>query len=230
MIPGEHPADYDAKVLKADDANSLRNWLDKHGYDARPQLTEWLEPYIKAGWIITAFQIVKTDKERERLRTQEIRMSFQTDKPFFPYREPTDLHQSATPGERLLRLFVLSAQRMQGQLNEPAKQWPGATIWANPLAANQRQGLAGLLDHQLISVPEGAWLTVFDDRSSQRPRSADVYFSSSPNQSRLPRESIDPVIPWLGTTCAFICIVVLAGTAWLWVLRRWHKHRKATAT
>ena len=48
-------AGYDAVVLKATDAQALRDWLEKHGYDARPAVTTWLEPYIKDGWIITAF-------------------------------------------------------------------------------------------------------------------------------------------------------------------------------
>ena len=230
VLARQHVAGYDAAVLKADEAKALQNWLEKHGYDARPQLTDWLEPYIKAGWIITAFQIAKTDKEQDGLSTQAVRMSFQADKPFFPYREPTDLYQNAKPAERLLRLFVLSGQRMQAQLGEAEKQWPGQAVWANPLATDQRQTIAGLLDRQQIPVPEGTWLTVFDDSSSQRPGNADLFFSPSPDQSRLQRKPIHEyrVVPWTGT-CGFSCFLILAGPAGLWLLVRWRKHRKAAS-
>lgn len=226
----QHVAGYDARVLKADDVQALRRWLEEHGYDARPQLMTWLEPYIKSGWIVTAFQIAKTDQRQEGLSTQAVRMSFQTDKPFFPYQEPADLRQGDT-GPRMLRIFVLSGQRMQGKLDEPTMQWPGKAVWANPLAADQRQALAGQLDSRQAPVPEGAWLTVFDDSSSPRPGSADLFFFPSPDQSRLQREPIfEYRVVTMTEAGAFTCFLVLAGPAGLWVLVRWRKRRKAAAT
>ena len=51
--------------LKASDGKALREWLDKHGYDARPQLTDWVGPYVRKGWVITAFQIEKNFTKEE---------------------------------------------------------------------------------------------------------------------------------------------------------------------
>src|SRR5262245_59070867 len=90
VLDEKRVAGYNAVVLKATDAEALRQWMEKHGYDARPAVTGWLEPYIKAGWIITAFQIAKADEQRSDVSTQAVRMSFQTERPFFPYREPSD--------------------------------------------------------------------------------------------------------------------------------------------
>src|SRR5262249_46168799 len=169
----QRDAVYAAAVLKADDAQAVRAWLEEQNYDLRPGLTKWIEPYIKAGWIITAFQVTKTDKEDDRLSTQGVRMSFHTDKPFFPYREPADTSEGQRD-RRLLRLFVLSGQRMQGELDEHGTPWPGKAVWANSLGADQRQKLGRLVDAPVVPLPKGAWLTVFEDDSSPRPGSADL--------------------------------------------------------
>jgi hypothetical protein len=227
----QHVAGYDAVKLKADDAEALQKWLEKHGYDARPQLIAWVEPYVKAGWIITAFQINKTAKEENSLSTQAVRMSFRSDKPFFPYREPTDVSEHGR-GKRLLRLFVVAGQRMEGKLKAADTQWPGKPVWANPLAASHRQALAEQLDTVGVSVPAGAWLTVFDDASSPRPGSADVFFSPSPDQSALQREPIyeNLVIPAVGGWCSFSAFLVVALPPGVWALAWWWGHRRAAAT
>src|SRR5262249_52362199 len=157
----------------------LLKWLDDHGYDARPQLQDWLKPYIEQGWIITAFQIKKKDEQDPRLSTKAVRMSFKAKRPFFPYREPAE-ERSETVGHprRLLRLFVISGQRMEGKLDDNKTAWPGRAVWANPLQEEQHETLTKLLDSKQVPVREGAWLTVFDDSSSPRPGVADLYFAS----------------------------------------------------
>jgi hypothetical protein len=62
VLDRQRVAGYDAVVLKATDAEALRAWLEQHGYEARPALKAWLEPYVKAGWVLTAFQIAKGDQ------------------------------------------------------------------------------------------------------------------------------------------------------------------------
>jgi hypothetical protein len=225
VLAEQHVAGYNAAVLKADDVQALRDWLEQHGYDARPQLTQWLEPYIKEGWIVTAFQIAKTDKEQQSLSTQAVRMSFRTDKPFFPYREPSDQGEGERR-ERLLRLFVLSGQRMQGEFDEPGRRWPGQAVWANPLAADQQQTLAGLLDPGKVPVAEGAWLTVFDDESAPRSSRADLFFSPAAEQATLRRP---PVYAYWRIPFELSCVlfVVIPGIG-LWLLvRRMDRRRTA---
>lgn len=229
VLARQHVAGYNAVVLKADDAQALRVWLEEHNYDLRPGLTEWVEPYLKAGWIITAFQVTKTDKEDDRLSTQGVRMSFHTDKPFFPYREPADTSEGKRD-RRLLRLFVLSGQRMRGELDDSGIHWPGKAVWANPLGGDQRQRLAALLDARPIHLPERAWLTVFDDDSSPRPGSTDLFFSPSPDQALLQREPIYEYrfIP-MEWTCGYTCFVVLAGPVGLLMLSLSGRHRRNLA-
>src|SRR5262245_31614994 len=133
-------AGYDAVVLEADDAAELNRWLGKHGYASSPSLTEWLTPYVAARWKITAFKIAKDAGYRE-IGTSAVRMSFQTDRPFFPYREPADQRDAkeSRAGDRLLRVFLLSSSRMDGTLGENASgAWPGKTVWSDRIPGEDR--------------------------------------------------------------------------------------------
>lgn len=180
---------YDAVVLKANDLPALSEWLGRHGYDARPALLKWLDPYVKAGWFITAFQMKKEPQART-LTPQAVRMSFTADRPFFPYREAEDQREPGRPaGRRLLRVFFLADQRMQGALDEKTAKWPGKTAWAGRLDNARRQGLAAQLASG-VKLPPGAWLTVFDDHASPRPGTSDLFFSPSGDQSEVRRPPI----------------------------------------
>src|SRR5262249_17482830 len=119
---------FDATVLRARDPEALRAWLEKRGFDARPQLTDWLAPYIKQGWIITAFQIAKKEKESDWLETRAVRMSFKTDRPYFPYREPADQREEGR--YRLLRVFLVAPERRAGRLDQARAAWGGHAVWA----------------------------------------------------------------------------------------------------
>jgi hypothetical protein len=193
-------AGFDAVVLKASDPRALRDWLEKHGYDARPQLIDWVAPYVEKGWIVTAFQIAKKDRADERLSPQAVRMSFKTDRPFFPYREPAEARERPDAEKdrkleekhrqwqspRLLRLFIISGQRMEGKLGDGKTQWPGRAVWANPLRQEQRGKLQDLLGDE-AAVSEEAWLTVLDDHASVRPGTDDLFFTASAAQDTLQR-------------------------------------------
>jgi hypothetical protein len=207
---------FDAVVLKADDARAMKEWLEKHGYVTRPDLEKWLEPYIKQGWIITAFQIAKPDKTKPDLSTQAVRMTFQTERPFYPYAEPGDQRdlEGHHPG-RLLRIFFVSTARMEGKLEHPTTTWPGRAAWANTLSPDQRDKMLTLLGGpKKMTLPEKPWLTVFDDQSSPRPGVADLFFAPASDQSTLARPPIidyvfvdetAPMVWWTGA-------VVLGGT------------------
>ena len=89
-------AGYEAAVLDATDAGALREWLQTHGYATTPDLEQWLDVYIRQRWKITAFKIDKTQAETDA-QTQAVKMSFTTDRPFFPiasrYRNERQQHR-----------------------------------------------------------------------------------------------------------------------------------------
>jgi hypothetical protein len=194
VLDAQRVAGYDAVVLAADNVAALNEWLGKHGYAARPDLTAWLEPYVKARWKLTAFKIARDAKASPTVATSAVRMTFTADQPLFPYSEPAgqreparepqpfDLHGSS----RLLRVFFLGDKRMEGKLGDGTVAWPGRVAWAGPLkAATREQVLAGL---KVKAAP--TWLTVFEDSSSPRPGTADVFFSPSLDQSLVKRPPI----------------------------------------
>lgn len=166
------------------------DWLAKHGYATRDALDEWLVPYLEKGWYLTAFKFASPNERLRSLPTTAVRLTFGTDRPFYPYREPADMR---SPGaylpQRLLRLYVLADRRVAGSLNEEA--WRAATIWADQLLAEQVKGPGGLLDALNVTVDrEGEWspwLTRFDDGVSPRYGIDEVYLDTSPDQSVVER-------------------------------------------
>jgi hypothetical protein len=207
-------AGYDAVVLEADNATALNKWLTKHEYISRPDLTAWLEPYVKAHWKITAFKIAR-DASRQAVATSAVRMSFSAERPFFPYSEPADRHAGAGQGSsRLLRVFFVADRRYQGTLGD-GEHWPGETVWAGPLQTATAQTLSSSLN---LTVPlEPVWLTTFEDRSSPRPGTADVYFSPSADQHEVhpPPIQVIEVVDLSGWVCLGVVVLLFLVSALL---------------
>ena len=183
-------AGFDATVLRADDAQALAEWLEAHGYEARPALTRWLQWYVDHHWIITAFKL--TRNEHQAVEAKSLRMSFQTDRPFYPYREPEDMRNPSGQGARTLRVFFLSDQQYEGTLGDEGN-WPASAVWANDIhgmAQNITSHLK-LEDSDLgKSLQNAKYLTEFEDGSFPRPGTDEVYFRPASNQSTRERPPI----------------------------------------
>jgi Uncharacterized protein conserved in bacteria (DUF2330) len=160
----------DYKVLQAANAQALTDWLNERAYEIRPALTRWLEQYVTKGWIITAFKVAK-DEKSEGAATKAVCMSFETDKPFFPYREPDDMHEAK--GKRLLRVFFIGEGKAYGL--HGASNWVGKIVWANRPTDEQWQGVLPKLNQPELDLSNW-WLTEFEDPSSPRPGNNDVTF------------------------------------------------------
>jgi hypothetical protein len=182
-------AGYDAAVLAAKDPDALNRWLGEHGYESRPALTAWLAAYTKTGWNITAFKIAKDENGAPGVATSALRMTFQTDRPFFPYREPDDQRAASagTTTRRLLRVYLIADGRFAGTLDHGGN-WPGATVWAKPLADEDQAKIAREL--RLPLEGRTSWLTEFEDTSSPRPGTDDLFFSRTADQTQTERAPI----------------------------------------
>jgi hypothetical protein len=165
VLETKRVAGYDVAVLEASDAEALTRWLDENGYDSRPSLTQWAEPYVAKGWIVTAF---KYAADADRVEAGAVRMSFKTDRPIFPYRVPAD--QIDEGGSRnLLRTYVVGPGRATGILGEGDNASPwlrGYLRYSKPASPAVCQQLIG------AAIPQGAaeklgdaWLTAFDDNT-----------------------------------------------------------------
>jgi hypothetical protein len=164
-------------------------------------------------------------------------MSFKAEKPFYPYREPETEQQKQTGEPRLLRVFVAAPGRFAGTLGAD-KPWPGQTVWAGPLEAGS---WAGIFRHSKLTEPaekgrpapelpkaEGLWLTEFEDRSSPRPGTDEVYFGPDADRSPVARPpriishtKVVTYTPWWHAAVYFgLPVALILGLLATWRLSR----------
>lgn len=200
-VLSEHDvAGYHATSLAADDEQTLSAWLAANGYLSTPELKAWLQPYIAAKWTITAFKLIKPDDNAPAIMTRAVRLSFQTDRPFYPYSEPSDRQQASatSPQGRALQLAILSNQRMTGALANN-KPWPEKLEFAGPSTPPPstsswtiKQWLRfARLDDASHNTVLPATLTTFIDESNPRPGTADIYFSPDRDQASFQGSVVD---------------------------------------
>jgi hypothetical protein len=206
-------AGFDAVVLEADDAGALDAWLKKSGYVSSPELVEWYKPYIAQKWKITAFKIAANAPQ---VPGASVRMSFKTDTPFFPYREPAQA-AGAKPSThaRLLRVFLLSDVRFAGSVG-PGGNWPGTAVWSDKLPDHALEYLVELTKLPAGLAKQSPWLTEFEDKSSPRPGTDEVFFKRATDQATVKRPDIYIGPPlWLDLLVSAVILAVLGGIGWL---------------
>ena len=199
-------AGFNAAVLKADSADVLVEWLAANGYAFSPEVKAWAEPYVRDGWVVTALKVAKpgadsgTDPETQPttlprgdsdVAASALRMTFKTDRPLFPYREP-DYRKSAETLDakrRLLRIYFLADARYQGELT-PEVPWTGRVAFADKLKPADRTRALELLGLPDTTGPAQWWLTEFEDPWPYRVAPADVYFSAATDQGVVKRPPI----------------------------------------
>lgn len=204
-------AGFDAVVLEADDAGALDAWLKKNGYVSSPELVDWYKPYIAQKWKITAFKIAANAPQ---VPGAAVRMSFATDTPFFPYREPAQA-AAAKPAshERLLRVFVLADARFAGSVGQ-AGSWPGATVWSDSFGFLEHFVETAKLPADIAKQP--LWLTEFEDKSSPRPGTDEVFFKRATDQATVKRPDIYIGPPlWLDLLVSAVILAILGSIGWL---------------
>ena len=228
VLQEKEVAGFKAVVLEASSAGSLTAWLKEHGYAYSSEVEAWARPYVEGGWKFTALKIAKQRASHDKtVSAAALRISFKTDRPLFPYREPDPSAFAEALGvkERLLRIYFIAEARYRGELTQETP-WTGEVAWAGKLAPQQR---TKLLEH--LKLPNNAghatwWLTEFEDRWPYRAAPADVYFTRDQNQERVRREPIVQYVssgwPADASVYAFAAIVALPP-----VVRR-VRGRKAT--
>lgn len=205
-------AGLDATVLEANDAGALDSWLKAHGYVSNPALLEWYRPYVERRWKITAFKISADTDRGHAPRSSAVRMTFRTEKPFFPYREPATA-EGAKPSSRSLLLYFIGDLRVDGRIGE-SDSWPGKTIWSGSLSAGQRRSLGERLGIPGTQTGPMDRMTTFLDHSSPRPGKDDVYFNASANQAKVEIKFGDDSM-WSDPLFVIGIIVLMLFLAWL---------------
>jgi hypothetical protein len=203
-------AGFQATVLEAKSADALVDWLKHHGYAFSPEVQAWAKPYVAAGWKITALKLAKDKQSRgENVNASALRLTFKTDRPLFPYREPDPKVAAKTLSarQRLLRIYFVAEARYKGD------PWSGNAVWANTLDDQTRKKMLELLGLPATSIPERCWLTEFEDNWSYTAAPADVIFERDSVQYPIAREPIIEYVssPWTTdpTVYAMVALVVV---------------------
>ncbi|MFN0053846.1 MAG: DUF2330 domain-containing protein [Planctomycetales bacterium] len=226
VIEEKQLAGFDAVVLEAASGEALVEWLREHDYEFSPAAQTWAQPYIDSGWMITALRVSKSEagQSDRRVDAAALRLSFQTDRPLFPYREPDSGASAEALGakHRLLRIYFLSDARYVGRTT-PEDPWSGQVAWSDKVLPKDRSQLLEHLNLPHDTGPDEWWLTEFEDHWRYRVAPADVYFSKAGDQSPVKRS---PIIQYVSRTapidlsaCAW-GVLLLAGPAWRRARRR----------
>jgi hypothetical protein len=192
-------AGFHAVVLEAESTTALVGWLKEHGYAFSPELETWAKPYVDAGWKFTALQVAKPAGDTNpSITAAALRISFKTDKPLFPYREPDPTKSAAALNaqNRVLRIFFIGDGRYRGDLAAD-EAWSGKVAWADKLTPAARGKLLELLKLPANTGPAEWWLTEFEDNWPYRAAPADVTFVKDADQTPVKRP---PMIYYVGAS------------------------------
>jgi Uncharacterized protein conserved in bacteria (DUF2330) len=220
-------AGFHAAVLETKSSEALVEWLKDHGYAFSPEVEAWAKPYVESGWKITALKVAKDkgDQEKKNVTASALRISFKTEKPLFPYREPDYKSAADSLGakHRLLRIYFLADARYQGELTKE-QAWTGKVAWAGKLNEADRKKVLEQLKLPETTGPAQWWLTEFEDEWPYKVAPADVYFSPAANQDIVRREPIvrfvSSAYPTDATAYALAAVIILPPV-WIRLRRRW---------
>lgn len=171
-------AGLDATVLRASDAQALARWLGNNGFDNRPALANWLRPYTSGTWHVTAFRYVGATGIAD-VGARAVRLSFRTDRPFYPYAEPEDqrLRRGARRAARPFRVSLITPYRMAATV--------GRRSWSARVAFAERRSLGALLTMVIPeSTADDLWMTTFDEANSVRAGD-DLWFARASVQTNV---------------------------------------------
>src|SRR5262245_46839213 len=226
-------AGFKAVVLEAQSATALVNWLKDNGYAFSPEVKAVAGPYIESGWKITALKVAKqaSGEANKTVTASALRMSFKTDRPLFPYREPDSQSAVTALGarQRLLRIYFLADARYKGEMTKE-DAWTAKVAWAGQVTSADRKQITKILNLPEDTRPANWWLTEFEDYWPYRPAPADVYFARDVDQKRIRR---DPIVEYVSSAwptdfMAYAVVAVVAVPVLFRRVRRAPKNESAT--
>ena len=181
-------AGFHATVLEADKGVALAKWLSQHGFDFSPAVAAWADPYVKRGWKFTALKIAKGQGEGRNAAAKALRITFKTEQPLFPYREPEsgkDEQTALRAYGRMLRMFFVAETQYESWLGDQRFE---QTAWSGALTKAQRAELHGLLKLKDDDAPVKAWLTEIEHHWPYELAAEDVAFRPAKSPTEIRRE------------------------------------------
>ena len=211
VIEEKRVAGFDATVLTAANGTDLAVWLREHGYSYSPQVAEWAHPYVAGGWMMVALKVAKPKDGRTNpnIHAAALRLSFKTDRPLFPYREPESASAAKRLGtsDRLLRIYFIGDGRYRATIGDNGK-WSGHVVWSGDITRH-RAGLLADLKLPASTGPAHWWLTEFNDDWSYARAAGDVYFTRDSSQSLVQRPAVAAPFQCDVALTAFLAVAAL---------------------
>lgn len=195
ILAQKEVAGFKATVLEASDPMALAGWLKDNGFSYSQAVQDWAKPYIDQKWKFTALKVAAKKDDKQSKSQQRglstLRLTFKTDRPLFPYREPKsdDLADKVNAKHRLLRIYFIGDAKYAGEL-KPNESWGGNVAWANKLTDEQRTGVLEKLKLPKTTGPSTFYLTEFEDNWKYEQAPGDVYFARANSQTSKKRRPI----------------------------------------
>lgn len=197
VVEKKRVGDFTAFVLTATDPNALAAWLDKHGFATSPASKAWMDGYVKLGFHFVALRYDGTKDADEEMTSRTLRISFQSELPFYPYREPADAPEQTN---RELALWVVSdvplvpyagvTHQAEWRLRRPFSEGLRAVPVVGELEETLGKELSGLL-------PRTRFVQTFGDFKPHRRGFEDVVFVPLADCDDACRSARERLVPWL---------------------------------
>jgi hypothetical protein len=188
VLERKHVAGFDAVVLKAETAEALVEWLAANDFAYSEAVADWARPYVEKGWPFTALKVAADDQSGSDRDAAALRISFQTETPLFPYREPdsTEASKQLAAAGRLLRIYFISDRAYEGSFDN-GSSWSGRKAWSGDISLFRDELLTNLGLPETESGPKKWWLTEIEDQWPYAEAPGDIVFTPSKDQKSLQR-------------------------------------------
>jgi hypothetical protein len=168
--------DYEATVMRARDADKMLDWLRENGYVSRPAMKPWLEHYAKKEWVFTALKFVR-EPDSEAPETKALRLSFDADRPHYPYKMPEDTWPEGHV--RPLRLFYIGERKAGASYADSPTRWEAENLGTIAIRTPDLAPLAQELGLRPEDLPAKAVLTVFHNGRNEQGYDHDLTFTET---------------------------------------------------
>lgn len=197
LVEQKRVGDFNAFILTATDPGALAAWLEKHGFKTSERGKTWVDHYVRLGFHFVALRFDGAKKEEEALEIRTLRISFESELPYYPYREPSDAPEQPN---RELELWVVAdvplvpvagvTHQDEWRLRRPFSEGTRTTPEVGQLEEVLGKELAGLL-------PRSRVVQTFGDYKPKRLGWEDVVFvplSDCDDACRAAREKLVPFL------------------------------------